>query len=254
MRIWAASDLDRCPLEILRWSDNTPHMCGGYTLTTDLKQVAKRFGAEAPDEISSILPRYNIAPTQNVIVVSDDGKRTIKQMRWGLIPSWAKDTTIGNRMINARAETLAEKPAFRNALKNRRCIIPADGFYEWQKLGKMKQPMRIVLKSGQPFGFAGLWERWQSPEGEEVLSCTIITTEANELLKAVHDRMPVILTRDAEAAWLNLNIQETENLLPLLKKFPSDEMEFYPVSREVNSPQIDKPSDIERINILTSDQ
>jgi putative SOS response-associated peptidase YedK len=189
-----------------------------------------------------------------VIVVSDDGKRTIKQMRWGLIPSWAKDTTIGNRMINARAETLAEKPAFRNALKNRRCIIPADGFYEWQKLGKMKQPMRIVLKSGQPFGFAGLWERWQSPEGEEVLSCTIITTEANELLKAVHDRMPVILTRDAEAAWLNLNIQETENLLPLLKKFPSDEMEFYPVSREVNSPQIDKPSDIERINILTSDQ
>jgi putative SOS response-associated peptidase YedK len=118
----------------------------------------------------------------------------------------------------------------------------------------MKQPMRIVLKSGQPFGFAGLWERWQSPEGEEVLSCTIITTEANELLKAVHDRMPVILTRDAEAAWLNLNIQETENLLPLLKKFPSDEMEFYPVSREVNSPQIDKPSDIERINILTSDQ
>jgi putative SOS response-associated peptidase YedK len=227
-------------------------MCGRYTLTTDLKQVAKRFDAAA-DEIPAVSPRYNIAPTQNVIVVSDDGKRTIKQMRWGLIPSWAKDPAIGNRMINARSETLAEKPAFRAALKKRRCIIPADGFYEWQKLGKMKQPMRIVLKSGQPFGFAGLWERWQSPEGEEVLSCTIITTAANELLKAVHDRMPVILTRDAEAAWLNPNIQETEKLLALLKQFPSDELEFYPVSREVNSPQIDERRNIEPINIPLSD-
>ena len=244
-------------------------MCGRFTLTADLKKVADRFGAAplpdwgsrppylktTPGHLSSTLgPRYNIAPSQSVIVVGDDGTRYLKPMRWGLIPSWAKDPSIGNRMITARAETVAEKPAFRNALKNRRCIIPADGFYEWQKLGKMKQPMRIVLKSGQPFGFAGLWERWQSPEGEEVLSCTIITTAANELLKAVHDRMPVILTRDAEAAWLNPNIQEPEKLLPLLKQFPSDEMEFYPVSREVNSPQIDKPSNIERINVLTSDQ
>jgi len=150
-------------------------------------------------------------------------------------------------MINARAETLAEKPAFRAALKKRRCIIPADGFYEWQKLGKVRQPVRIVLKNREPFGFAGLWERWKPPEGEEVLSCTIITTEANELLKVVHDRMLVILTPDAEAEWLNLETQDAEKLLPLLKQYPPGEMEFYPVSREVNSPAVDKPSNIESI-------
>ncbi len=181
-------------------------------------------------------PRYNIAPTQAVIVVGDDGKRYLKAMRWGLIPSWAKDPSIGNRMINARVETLAEKPAFRAGLKKRRCIIPADGFYEWQKLGKIKQPMRIVLKTREAFGFAGLWEHWRSPDGEEILSCTIITTEANELLKAVHERMPVILTRDAEAAWLDPKTQDVEKLLPLLKQYPAEEMEFYPVSRDVNSP------------------
>jgi putative SOS response-associated peptidase YedK len=224
-------------------------MCGRYTLATDLKQVAKRFDAAA-EEIPAISSRYNIAPTQQVIVVSDEGKRTIKQMRWGLIPSWAKDPAIGNRMINARAETLAEKPAFRAALKKRRCIIPADGFFEWKKLGKVKQPVHIVLKSREPFGFAGLWEHWKSPDGEEILSCTIITTEANELLKAVHERMPVILSREAEAVWLDPKIQEPEKLLPLLKQFPSDKMEFYPVSREVNSPTFDKPSNI----LLVSDQ
>jgi putative SOS response-associated peptidase YedK len=150
-------------------------------------------------------------------------------------------------MINARAETLAEKPAFRAALKKRRCIIPADGFYEWQKLGKVKQPVRIVLKSREPFGFAGLWEHWKSPEGEEVLSCTIVTTEANVLLKAVHERMPVILTRDAEVAWLDPKTQEPEKLLPLLRQYPPDEMEFYTVSRDVNSPAVDKASNIEPI-------
>lgn len=222
-------------------------MCGRYTLTADLKQVADRFGAPMPAEkwTTYLPPRFNIAPTQAVIVVGDDGKRYMKQMRWGLIPSWAKDPTIGNRMLNARVETLAEKPAFRAALKKRRCIIPADGFYEWQKLGKVKQPVRIVLKTRGPFGFAGLWERWKPPEGEDVLSCTIVTTEANELLKAVHDRMPVILTPDAEAVWLDPKAQDTEKLLPLLKEYPPDQMEFYPVSREVNSPAVDKASNIE---------
>jgi len=219
-------------------------MCGRYTLTADLKKVADRFGAPLPPASATYNPRFNIAPTQPVIVVGDDGKRYIKQMLWGLIPSWAKDPGIGNRMINARVETLAEKPAFRAALKKRRCIIPADGFYEWQKLGKVKQPVRIVLKNREPFGFAGLWEHWQSPEGEEVLSCTIVTTEANELLKAVHDRMPVILTRDAEALWLDPKTQDAEKLLPLLRQYPADEMEFYRVSREVNSPAVDKPSNI----------
>jgi putative SOS response-associated peptidase YedK len=165
----------------------------------------------------------------------------MKQMRWGLIPSWAKDPSIGNRMINARAETIAEKPAFRAALKKRRCLIPADGFFEWQKLGNVKQPVRIVLKSRQPFGFAGLWEQWVAPDGEGILSCTIITTEANELLKPIHDRMPVILMQDVEAVWLDPKIQETEKLLPLLRQYPPEQMEFYPVSREVNSPAHDTP-------------
>ncbi|MGD0060526.1 MAG: SOS response-associated peptidase [Verrucomicrobiia bacterium] len=222
-------------------------MCGRYTLTADLEKVADRFGAPLPPASATYNPRFNIAPTQAVIVVGDDGKRYMKEMLWGLIPSWAKDPGIGNRMINARAETLAEKPAFRAALKKRRCIIPADGFYEWQKLSGGKQPLRIVLKSREPFGFAGLWERWLSPEGEEVLSCTIVTTEANELLKPVHERMPVILTRDAETAWLDPKTQDPEKLLPLLRQYPSDEMEFYPVSREVNSPAVDKPSNIQPI-------
>jgi putative SOS response-associated peptidase YedK len=222
-------------------------MCGRFTLSTDLKSVAERFGASVADEVAPAAPRYNIAPTQTVIVVSDDGQRHLRQMRWGLIPSWAKDPAIGNRMINARVETIAEKPSFCTALKKRRCIIPADGFFEWQKLGKVKQPMHIVLKSREPFGFAGLWERWTSPDGEEILSCTIITTAANELLRAVHDRMPVILTREAEAVWLDPTIQEPERLLPLLKQFPAELMEYYEVSRQVGSPSVDKPSNIERL-------
>jgi putative SOS response-associated peptidase YedK len=226
-----------------------PDMCGRFTLTADLNEIAERFSTPPPPpDWASCAPRYNIAPTQSVIVVGNDGKRYMKQMRWGLIPSWAKDESIGNRMINARAETLAEKPAFRAALKKRRCLIPADGFYEWQKLGRVKQPVRIVLKSKQPFGFAGLWEQWISRAGERILSCTIVTTAANELLKPVHDRMPVILTREAETVWLDPSVQGPENLLPLLKQYPADEMEFYPVSREVNSPAVDKPGIIKPID------
>ncbi|HUK82266.1 MAG TPA: SOS response-associated peptidase [Verrucomicrobiae bacterium] len=235
-------------------------MCGRFTLTAEARSLAARFGVNYPrgfagpaavDSTSTsadtaqsrpdLTPRYNIAPTQSVIVVNDTGQRQLVQMRWGLIPSWAKDESIGNRMINARAETIAEKPAFRAALKKRRCLIPADGFYEWQKQGKLKQPVRIVLKSREPFAFAGLWELWNSPEGEEVLSCTIITTTANELLKQVHERMPVILPREAEAEWLDPNIQDPEKLLPLLKPYRSELMEFYPVDRIVNSPSNDTP-------------
>jgi len=142
-------------------------------------------------------------------------------------------------MINARAGTVAEKPAFRSALRKRRCLIPADGFNDWQKLGKVKQPIRIVLKSREPFGFSGLWEGWKSPEGENIKSCTIITTEANDLLKEVHDRMQMILTKAAESIWLDPKIQEPEKLLPLLKPNPPELMEFYPFSRAVNSPSHD---------------
>jgi len=161
-------------------------MCGRFTLTTTLGTIATRFGVSPfPEEVGHI-PRYNIAPTQTVIVVNDDGTRHLMQMRWGLIPSWAKDPAIGNRMINARAETVATKPAFRAALRKRRCLIPADGFYEWQPVGRRKQPVYIALKTRAPFGFAGLWESWVSPEGEESRSCTIITSEANEPLKPIH--------------------------------------------------------------------
>jgi putative SOS response-associated peptidase YedK len=148
-------------------------MCGRFTLTTNLGAIAQRFGvARFLEEIG---PRYNIAPTQTVIVVNDDGTRPLTQMQWGLIPSWAKDPAIGNRMINARAETVATRLAFRVALRKRRCLIPADGFYEWQPAGRRKQPVYITLKSREPFSFAGLSETWTSPEGEEVRSCTIIT-------------------------------------------------------------------------------
>jgi putative SOS response-associated peptidase YedK len=218
-------------------------MCGRFTLTADLKDLAERFSV--PPGTAHYSPRFNIAPTQNVIVVGDDGQRYMKMMKWGLIPSWAKDPAIGNRMINARVETIAEKPSFRAALKKRRCLIPADGFYEWQKLGKIKQPVRIMLKSREPFGFAGLWEHWTSPDKEEILSCTIITTEANELLKQVHDRMPVILTRESESQWLDRKNDTPEKLLPLLKQYPSEQMEYYPVSRQVNSPAVDDPGNIE---------
>ena len=216
-------------------------MCGRFTLTTELKQIAERFAAPLPPAAPTTKPRWNIAPTQSVIVVNDTGARQLVAMRWGLVPSWATDPSIGNRMINARAETIAEKPAFCVALKKRRCIIPADGFYEWQQTGKLKQPVRIVLKSREPFGFAGLWEQWTSPTGDDLLSCTIITTAANELLKAVHERMPVILSREDEVVWLDPKIQDPETLLPLLKQYPSELMEYYPVSREVNSPANDVP-------------
>ena len=216
-------------------------MCGRFTLTTNLGAIAKRFGVSRFLEEVGHAPRYNVAPTQTVIVVSDDGTRHLAQMRCGLIPSWAKDPAIGNRMINARAETVATKPAFRAALRKRRCLIPADGFYEWQPVGRRKQPVYIALKTRAPFGFAGLWESWVSPEGEESQSCTIITTEANELLKPIHDRMPVILTREAEAVWLDPTIHEPARLLPLLTPYPTHEMEAYPVSRLINSPRHDTP-------------
>jgi len=218
-------------------------MCGRFTLTTNLGAIAKRFGVSR--FLEEVGARYNIAPSQTVIVVNDDGTRNLTQMRWGLIPSWAKDPAIGNRMINARAETVATKPAFRAALRKRRCLIPADGFYEWQPVGRRKQPVYIALKNREPFGFAGLWESWTSPEREESRSCTIITTEANELLKPIHDRMPVILTKDAEAVWLDPAIQEPARLLPLLTPYPAEDMTVYPVNLRVNSPANDGPERIE---------
>ena len=218
-------------------------MCGRFTLTTNLGAIAARFGvARFLEEVGA---RYNIAPTQTVIVVSDNGTRSLTEMRWGLIPSWAKDPAIGDRMINARAETVATKPAFRVALRKRRCLIPADGFYEWQQVGRRKQAVYITLKSREPFSFAGLWEAWTAPDGEEIKTCTIITTEANDLLKPIHDRMPVILTREAERVWLDPAIQDPTQLLPLLVPYPAEEMEAYSVSQRVNNPAHDSPDCIQ---------
>jgi putative SOS response-associated peptidase YedK len=195
-------------------------------------------------------PRYNIAPSQPVAVVPNDGLLKLDYYVWGLIPSWAKDPSIGSRMINARGETLAEKPSFRAAFRRRRCLILADGFYEWQQTpgGKTKTPMYIRLKSGEPFAFAGLWESWNSPDGSQVLSCAIITTEPNPLMAKIHNRMPVILPQAAHMPWLHSGEADTKALSALLKPYPAEEMVAYPVSKLVNSPANDVPAVIEPLS------
>jgi putative SOS response-associated peptidase YedK len=170
-----------------------------------------------------------------------DPQRELVFLRWGLIPGWAKDPTIGNRMINARAETAAEKPAFRAALRRRRCLVAADGFYEWQRSGKQKQPYFIRLCDDRPFAFAGLWETWEAPELSSIESCTLLTTAANDLIRPIHDRMPVILAPDAYQPWLDLSVQKPEKVLPLLQPFPSEAMIAYPVGMLVNNPAHDDP-------------
>src|SRR5439155_2817146 len=188
-------------------------------------------------------PRYNIAPSQPIAVVANSGNNQIEFFRWGLVPSWAKDPSIGNRMINARAETLAEKPMFKTALKRRRCLIPASGFYEWKKSpdGKIKTPMYIRMKGGKPFAFAGLWDRWQSPGGEELLSCTIVTGPPNTLCEEIHNRMPVILSGEDCKSWVKPEEMSAEEAAALLKSYPPEEMEAFPVSRRVNNPAADVP-------------
>ena len=211
-------------------------MCGRFTLRTPVEDLADFFHLpDTPD----LTPRYNIAPTQpvaTVLVVTGD--RQFRVMRWGLVPSWAKDLRIGSRMINARAETLAVKPAFRSALRERRCLVMADGFYEWQQKAGGKQPYHVVKKDGSPFAFAGLWERWEPPGGgEPVASCTIITTQANDLVRAFHERMPVILDQEDFDLWLDPTVTDPLRVLPLLRPYPADKMKAYPVSSVVNSPR-----------------
>ncbi|MBA4422058.1 MAG: hypothetical protein C0390_03015 [Syntrophus sp. (in: bacteria)] len=198
-------------------------MCGRFILLTDLSVIVESFGIQ---EIAcDYRPGGNISPGQQVMaIIHDNGKNRLAGYRWGLIPSWAKDPAIGNRMFNARAETVAEKPSFAKAFQKRRCLIPADGFYEWQKTSKIKIPLRFTLKSGQPFGFAGLYETWISPEKEPVHTCTIITTQSNELIRPIHDRMPVIVPKDREAFWIDPDNRHQKELLLTLKPYSSDEM------------------------------
>ena len=203
-----------------------------------MRQVADAFGlSDVPD----FSPRYNVAPTQPVLAIrSRDGVRSLSLLRWGLIPSWADSPAIGNKMINARADTVATKPAFRSAFKRSRRLIVADGFYEWQSVGKTKQPYFIRLKNDRPFAFAGLAEHW-TKGGETIDSCTIITTEPNELMAPFHDRMPVILRPEDYDAWLDPECSDVSKLQPLLRQSPADEMVAYPVSAIVNSPRNETP-------------
>jgi putative SOS response-associated peptidase YedK len=217
-------------------------MCGRFSLTAEVNAVQASFPwVNIPPDLT---PRYNIAPTQPVAVVPNDGKNQLDFYTWGLIPSWAKDPEIGSRLINARAETLAEKPSFRSAFRRRRGLVLADGFFEWQQQpgSKQKIPMYIKLTSGKPFGFAGLWEVWNSPDGSTILSCTIITTQPNELMHPIHNRMPVILPESAYPVWLQPGEQDPAVLTPLLAPYPAGEMLAYPVSTLVNSPANDLPA------------
>jgi len=211
-------------------------MCGRYTQTGKAEKVLVRFGVG--QNTTLIQPRYNIAPGQNAPVIANDGGRSLRMMRWGLVPSWAKDPTIGHKMINARAETLAEKPSFKGLIGQRRCLVLADGFYEWRKEGKGKVPMRCTLRGGEPFSFAGLWDSWKKPAGGELFSFTIITTQANDLLRPIHERMPVILSKEGEEKWLDPDFKEVHELLV---PYPAEMMEFYDVSKLVNSPRNDLP-------------
>ena len=216
-------------------------MCGRFIVTSVEKKVA--------DHIPGIKtgtwrpPNRNVCPTQEVPVIRNDGRLAVDWVRWGLIPHWAKDPKIGARMINARAETLAEKPSFRTPLQRQRCLILADGFYEWQAQPgvKTKVPHFIFLQDRHPFAFAGLWDEWHSPDGGSLRSATIITTEPNELMSGLHNRMPVILDAADHAEWLDPAPRAPESLAHLLRPFPADRMSAHPVSTLVNTPANDRP-------------
>jgi putative SOS response-associated peptidase YedK len=216
-------------------------MCGRFTLTVnpaDLQDTFSNYNFPV-----RFAPRFNIAPSQPILAVPNDGSLTADFFVWGLIPMWAKDPSIGSRMINARGETLAEKPSFRGSYRHKRCMILADGFYEWQALGdkKSKTPYFIHMKDRQPFAMAGLWDTWESADGSSIKTCTIITTGPNELMETIHDRMPVILHPRDYAKWLDTAPQTPENLQPLIKPFPADAMSAYAVSTLVNKTTNDLP-------------
>jgi len=222
-------------------------MCGRYSLTSAPEAMRQLFDLDGPP--LNLEPRYNIAPTQDapVIRARDDSKRELAMLRWGLVPSWSKDgPDSGYSMINARAETVADKPAYRGAFRDKRCLVPADGFYEWKKEGKAKQPFRFTMADDAPFLLAGLWERWRRPDGSDLQSFTIIVTTPNPLVAQVHDRMPVILDRAGAAQWLEGGSRDA--MLALLVAFPAERMAVTMVSKRVNSPANDDPSLIEPIS------
>lgn len=216
-------------------------MCGRYRLTRKKEILAEHFGIE-PDE--NWQPRYNVAPAQDVTVIRQDPeqpKRVASTMRWGLIPFWSKDPKMGYKMINARCEGIEEKPAFKEALRKRRCLIPADGFYEWQKSGGTKKPFCFTMADDSLFAFAGIWERWKDPEGKWIETCSIITTTPNKLTEDVHDRMPVILHPEDYDLWLDPGFHDAATLTGLLKPYEAEAMKRFEVSTRINSVENDDP-------------
>jgi putative SOS response-associated peptidase YedK len=222
-------------------------MCGRVTIQTPAVDLAREFaltGIRAAIE----RPRFNLAPTQLMPVVPNDGQRMLDAFRWGLIPSWAKEASIGNKLINARGETVAEKPSFRSAFKRKRCLVLVDGFYEWKQNTKPKTPFFFHRKDRKPFALAGLWEEWKAPEtGEVVRTCALITTGPNALMSPIHDRMPVILSQAGQELWLRPEPMEPAELQPLIAPCADDFLEAYEVARVVNSPFNDVPACIERL-------
>ena len=216
-------------------------MCGRFTLTVDPAESEEAFSDYAFP--AHFAPQYNIAPTQPILAIPNDGKNKADFFLWGLIPSWAKDASIANKLINARGETVAEKPSFRGGFKYKRCLILADGFYEWKKLegGRAKLPHYIYMKDHKPFAFAGLWDEWNSPHGSPLRTCTIITTAPNELMAGLHNRMPVILQQSDYADWLDPSPRTPDGLLHLVRPYPADKMSAHSVSSLVNNPANDRP-------------
>lgn len=223
-------------------------MCGRFTLTATFEQLIDRFDIESFLLDEEYSPNYNVAPSQSVIAVLNNGSiNKMGYLKWGLIPPWVEDTKIGYKMINARAETLAEKPSYRNAYRSKRCLVVADSFYEWKRGDQnQKTPMRIKLKTDDLFAMAGLWEKWTSPDGQSIFSCTVVTTTANELVHDIHERMPVILKPNDEKVWLNPKSNAKE-LNHLLKPLDKELMEAYEVSSLVNSPKNNSVELIQKI-------
>jgi putative SOS response-associated peptidase YedK len=229
-------------------------MCGRYSLTRREAELIERFGIEQLIlEGEGLNPRYNIAPSQMVpVVITKDGQRVLCQFKWGLIPFWAKDLKKTKPVINARSESVSEKPFFKQALSKRRCLIPADGFYEWIHQNKNKIPMFIHINQRELFAFAGLWDEWTSPDGQVLRTCTIITTEANDAVTPVHDRMPVIVRPEHEALWLNADVRDVAQLMPVLEGLPNEAIHMYQVSPQVNSPKNDIPELVEPVAVQGS--
>ncbi len=225
-------------------------MCGRFSLT-DIGSIFSRFGVIISKDINKkITPHYNIAPTQKIPVIYQDNNQEnrIEFMKWGLVPFWAKDPKIGHKMINARAETLTQKPSFKHLLKSKRCLVPSSGFYEWKRIDKRKVPYYIGIKNNKTFSFAGLYDNWKDSVGYELITFTIITTNSNNTLKPIHNRMPVILEREFEEDWLDAKTHDFDSLKQMLKPYPDDKMIAYAVSYEVNNPSNDNPELIRKVN------